>query len=263
MKRNKFMNHLKLYEDYIKEEFSGGFFLLGFLIGLVLTPVYLQFGPHILRRIRIFFNKIKAVKSYRRQALEILNDLTEEQKSKLKQYIKHSAFAKWTTKETFFGIKPEINIGENDPYGEEDWGDDKKRDVVEIGTRTNRDVIKDRGYVGDVKFNGVAATGSEEEFFKEEKVKREKERFLNLFNGEQRVKVEKLINAIDDEFQDQVMRDTRAWGVKDPDMGMDRKPKLDLRPLDLEHTEDWWDRHNKVFNSRYDKWGSLKKEYRQ
>lgn len=258
------MNNVKNYNEFVNESLSISIFLfLGFIIGLV-TISSLTFGPRVLRNIKIFFNKIKAVNSYRKQASEILNDLTPEQKKKLNAYIKHSAFAKWSSEETFYGVPPVLNIGENDPLGEEDWDDGEKREPEKIGVTRHNNPISSHGPLGplgDTKFNGVYATGSEEEFFKEDKVKREKEAFLNLFDGDTKEKVEKLINSIDVEFQSQTMRDTSAWGVKDPNVGMQTKPNLDLRPLDLEHTEDRWDRKNKVFTPRYDKWGVLKKEY--
>jgi len=263
------MNNLKEYDEFINEGFGDIVYissvLLGFITGMVLVGGVIVRGPTALRRMKIFINKIKAIKSYRKQSLDILNDLTPEQKKKLKNYIKHSALAKWTSKETFFGIPPEVNITENDPLGEEDWGDDKRRNPVKIGTKIHNNPIEVEhgplGPQGNYKFNGVDAIGTEVEFFKEEKIKREKESFLNIFNGEQKIKIQKLIDVIDLEFQNQTMRDTKAWGVKDPNVGMSRKPKLDLRPIDLDNTENWWDRKNKEFNPRYDKWGQLKKQY--
>lgn len=82
---------------------------------------------------------------------------------------------------------------------------------------------------------------------------------MNFFNEEQRAKVEKLINTIDDEFHYQTTR-SDSWGVNEPDMRRSGS-KLGLRPLDMEHTEDWWDPRDKAFKPRYDKWGVLKKQY--
>ena len=175
------MNNLKNYDEFVNESLGVSIFIfLGFIIGLVATISSLTFGPQVLRNIKIFFNKMKAVGSYKKQASEILNNLTPEQKKKLYTYIKHSAFAKWTSKETFFGVKPVLNVGENDPFGEEDWYDGAERRKPEkIGiSHHNNPGLTQHGPLGpggDYNFNGVYATGSEEEFFKEEEVERKSE----------------------------------------------------------------------------------------
>jgi hypothetical protein len=247
------MNNLMKYDEFLNEEMDFNFllFFLGFIIGIVVVPSVLgritgnyarQYG--IFRPIKIFINKMKAVKSYRRQATEILNDLTDDQKKKLKTYIKHSALAKWSSEERFFGVIPNppvINIGENDPLGEEDWGDqNQNRQPVEIGRKYHKNAIRKIDFIGNNTFNGVAATGSEEEFIKDARIEREKEEFLNIFNDEQRLKVEKLIDIIDYEFQEQTTRGSTAWGVKEPGVEMDIRPELNLRPLDLNHEDDMW-----------------------
>lgn len=250
------MNNLKKYDEFVNEEmeFDFLFLFLGYIIGFAIFPL-LTFGLGrrlgsfqrkygLLRTLKIFINKMRAIKSYRRQASEILNDLTDEQKKKLKSYIKHSALAKWTSEERFFGVIPNppvINIDENDPLGEEDWGDyDPNKSPVEIGRKQHKNPIRNIDFIGDTTFNGVVATGSEEEFIKDPRVEMEKEEFLNIFNDEQRIKVEKLIDIIDYEFQEQTTRGSTAWGVKEPNVGMNLKPKLNLRPLDLNHEDDMW-----------------------
>jgi hypothetical protein len=247
------MKNLKKYDDFVNEEIEYDFILyfLGFIIGFVVVPIVLglkigtfQSKYGIFRTVKIFLNKMRAIKTYRRQATEILYDLNEEQKKKLKTYIKHSALAKWTSEERFFGVIPNppvINIDENDPLGEEDWGDqDHNRKPVEIGRKRHKNAIRNIDFVGSTRFNGVSATSSEEEFIKDPRIEKEKEEFLKIFDTSQRVKVKKLIDLIDREFKEQTIRGTTAWGVKEPLIGMNYKPKLNLRPLDLDREQDIW-----------------------
>jgi len=63
-----------------------------------------------------------------------------------------------------------------------------------------------------------------EEFIRDEKVDKEKEELLNIFDPEQRKKLELLLNRMEESIKDEVMKDGSEWGALSPNHMYDYKP---------------------------------------
>ena len=98
------MNNLKTFEEYrLNEQFYDDVNNLDFtplyvLGGIVLTLLLFAFGADgtILNGIKKYFFKLKSVKYYTEEINDLVVELSEEQKIKLKKFIRKSIFIKWT-----------------------------------------------------------------------------------------------------------------------------------------------------------------------
>jgi len=95
--------------------------------------------------------------------------------------------------------------------------------------------------------------GSETSYDRDPNLNEEKQRLLDIFEGEQREKLENLLTKMEDEILHQTMRDSDKWGVKNPDpnLSLSWKPKLDLRSLkDKSREEEWMGAQKKIYGRR-------------